>query len=49
LPLREHACISFSAAFRAARLMPMPAVIGENDVSYENGFYSSRSVTSRAQ
>jgi hypothetical protein len=29
--------------------MPMPAVIGENDVSYENGFYSSRSVTSRAQ
>ena len=26
-------------AFRAARLAPMPVVIGGNDVSYQNGFY----------
>lgn len=26
-------------AFRAARLLPMPVVIGGDDVSYENGFY----------
>jgi hypothetical protein len=26
-------------AFRAARLVPMPVVIGENDVSYESSFY----------